>query len=220
MKVNGLLLGQALLFGIIIVFGGIIIAREKIPYLDSKSEKKKINVYFQDNFNNLEVNKGEFKYNRNNNSYSITYYDKNYEKLNFTITSKNNRISDNYKENFVKGKEVIEYSSSLVLTKYNEVFKDTNYKNIEIFFNDLNEYNDAEKIDILENNIYNTLYYGISCDVKVDNLDTIYLNYLINNFIYIAKNNNLIANSYSFTFNNNGIIKIANVLEGGEIIYE
>ena len=212
-KMNSLMLGQALLFGIIIVFFGFIIVREKVPSLKSKTTEEDINAYYEENYGNLDVRPGDFVYNEDDNSYSITYYDKDYEDLNFTITSTNNKITDNYEENFVEGKSVIEESTDLVLEKYNEIFKNTNYQNIKVEFKDLDKYNEAEVIDILEGNVYNTGYYSVSYYVKVDSLDDIYLNNLINSFNTIALNNGLVTNNYSVTFDNNGIIR---VVEGGE----
>ena len=212
-KMNSLMLGQALLFGIIIVFFGFIIVREKVPSLKSKTTEEDINAYYEENYGNLDVRPGDFVYNEDDNSYSITYYDKDYEDLNFTITSTNNKITDNYEDNFVKGKSVIEKSTDLVLEKYNEIFKNTNYQNIKVEFKDLDKYNEAEVIDILEGNVYNMGYYSVSYYVKVDSLDDIYLNNLINSFNTIALNNGLVTNNYSVTFDNNGIIRI---VEGGD----
>ena len=209
---NSLMLGQAMLFGIIIIFFGFIIVREKVPTLKSKTVEEDINTYYEENYKDLDVSRGDLKYNKDDNSYSITYYNKDYEELNFTITSLNNKITDNYKENYVKGKEVLRNASKEVLDKYKEIFKNTNFQNIKIEFKDLDKYNKAEAIDILEGNIYNTGYYSVSYYVKVDSLDDVYLNNLINSFNSIALSNGLNTNNYSVTFDNNGIIKI---VEGG-----
>ena len=210
---NSLMLGQAMLFGIIIIFFGFIIVREKVPTLKSKTVEEDINTYYEENYKDLDVSRGDLKYNKDDNSYSITYYNKDYEELNFTITSLNNKITDNYKENYIKGKEVLEKASKEVLDKYKEIFKNTNFQNIKIEFKDLDKYNKAEAIDILEGNIYNTGYYSVSYYVKVDSLDDVYLNNLINSFNSIALSNGLNTNNYSVTFDNNGIIKI---VEGGD----
>ena len=210
---NSLMLGQAMLFGIIIIFFGIIIVREKVPTLKSKTVEEDINTYYEENYKDLDVSRGDLKYNKDDNSYSITYYNKDYEELNFTITSLNNKITDNYKENYVKGKEVLNNASKEVLDKYKEIFKNTNFQNIKVEFKDLDKYSKAEAIDILEGNIYNTGYYSVSYYVKVDSLDEVYLNNLINSFNTIAADNGLVTNNYSVTFDNNGIIKI---VEGGD----
>ena len=210
---NSLMLGQAMLFGIIIIFFGFIIVREKVPTLKSKTVEEDINTYYEENYEDLDVSKGDLKYNKDDNSYSITYYNKDYEELNFTITSLNNKITDNYKENYVKGKEVLRNASKEVLDKYKEIFKNTNFQNIKIEFKDLDKYSKVEAIDILEGNIYNTGYYSVSYYVKVDSLDDVYLNNLINSFNSIALSNGLNTNNYSVTFDNNGIIKI---VEGGD----
>lgn len=211
-KMNNLMIGQALLFGLIIIFFGIIIVREKVPSLKAKNVEEDINLYYEDNYHHLDVTKGDLKYNKNNNSYSITYYDKDYKELNFTITYSNNKITDNYKENYVKGKDVLKNASKDVLDKYKDIFSNTNYENIKVEFKDLDEYSKAEVVDILEGNIYNTGYYSVSYYVKVDSLDEVYLNNLINSFNTIAADNGLVTNNYSVTFDNNGIIKI---VEGG-----
>ena len=212
-KMNSLMIGQALLFGLIIVFFGIIIVREKVPSLKSKNVEEDINLYYEDNYYDLDVTKGDLEYNKSDNSYSITYYDKAYEELNFTITYLNNKITDNYKDNYVKGKDVLKRASKDVLDKYKDIFSNTNYENIKVEFKDLDEYSKAEVIDILEGNIYNTGYYSVSYYVKVDSLDDVYLNNLINSFNSIALSNGLNTNNYSVTFDNNGIIKI---VEGGD----
>lgn len=211
-KMNSLMIGQALLFGLIIVFFGIIIVREKVPSLKSKNVEEDINLYYEDNYYDLDVTKGDLEYNKSDNSYSITYYDKAYEELNFTITYSNNKITDNYKDNYVKGKDVLKRASKDVLDKYKDIFSNTNYENIKVEFKDLDEYSKAEVIDILEGNIYNTGYYSVSYYVKVDSLDEVYFNNLINSFNTIAADNGLVTNNYSVTFDNNGIIKI---VEGG-----
>ena len=210
---NSLMLGQAMLFGIIIIFFGFIIVREKVPSIKSKTVEEDINTYYEENYKRLDVSRGDLKYNKDDNSYSITYYNKDYEELNFAITSINNKITDNYKENYVKGKEVLRNASKEVLDKYKEIFKNTNFQNIKIEFKDLDKYSKAEAIDILEGNIYNTGYYSVSYYVKVDSLDDVYLNNLINSFNSIALSNGLNTNNYSVTFDNNGIIKI---VEGGD----
>lgn len=207
-KMNSLMIGQALLFGLIIVFFGIIIVREKVPSLKSKNVEEDINLYYEDNYHDLDVTKGDLEYNKSDNSYSITYYDKAYEELNFTITYSNNKITDNYKDNYVKGKDVLKRASKDILDKYKDIFSNTNYENIKVEFKDLDEYGKAEVVDILEGNIYNTGYYSVSYYVKVDNLDEVYLNNLINSFNTIAADNGLVTNNYSVTFDNNGIIKI------------
>lgn len=211
-KMNKLMIGQALLFALIIIFFGFIIVREKVPALKEKSVEADITNYFKENYSNLDVARKDLEYNSDDNSYSITYYDEDYPLLNFTIKSINNKISDDYKENYVKGKSIILEKEKEVLNKYNEIFNNTIYQNIKVEFKNLDQYSDIEKKDILEDNIYNTGYYSISYYVKVDNLDEVYLNNLIDSFNNIALNNGLVANSYSVTFDNNGIIKI---VEGG-----
>ena len=213
-KMNKLMIGQALLFALIIIFFGFIVVREKVPLLKEKNVLEEITNYFKENYSDLDVVKKDLLYNSDDNSYSITYYDEDYPLLNFTIKCINNKITDNYKENYIKGKEVLKKASKKVLDKYEEIFKDTNFQRIKVEFKNLNKYDDIEKKDILDDNIYNTGYYSVSYYVKVDSLDEVYLNNLIDSFNLISLNNGLVANSYSATFDNDGIIKI---VKGGEV---
>ena len=213
-KMNKLMIGQSLLFALIIIFFGFIVVREKVPLLKEKNVLEEITNYFKENYSDLDVVKKDLLYNSDDNSYSITCYDEDYPLLNFTIKSINNKITDNYKENYIKGKEVLKKASKKVLDKYEEIFKDTNFQRIKVEFKNLNKYNDIEKKDILDDNIYNTGYYSVSYYVKVDSLDEVYLNNLIDSFNLISLNNGLVANSYSATFDNDGIIKI---VKGGEV---
>lgn len=208
------MLRQAMLFGLIIIFFGFIIVREKVPTLKSKIVEEDIKTYYEEKYMDLDVTKGDLKYNKDENSYSITYYDKDYKELKFTITSLNNKITDNYEENYVKGKDVINNASKKVLNKYEGIFKNSNFQNIKVEFKDLDEYNKTEVMDILEGNIYNTGYYSVSYYVKVDSLDDVYLNNLISSFNTISSSNGLGTNNYSVTFDSNGIIKI---VEGGKV---
>ena len=211
---NSLMLRQAMLFGLIIIFFGFIIVREKVPTLKSKIVEEDIKTYYEEKYMDLDVTKGDLKYNKDENSYSITYYDKDYKELKFTITSLNNKITDNYEENYVKGKDVINNASKKVLNKYEGIFKNSNFQNIKVEFKDLDEYNKTEVMDILEGNIYNTGYYSVSYYVKVDSLDDVYLNNLISSFNTISSSNGLGTNNYSVTFESKGIIKI---VEGGKV---
>ena len=93
------MLGQAMLFGIIIIFFGFIIVREKVPSIKSKTVEEDINTYYEENYKGLDVSRGDLKYNKDDNSYSITYYNTDYGELKFATTSINNKITDNKKEN-------------------------------------------------------------------------------------------------------------------------
>ena len=121
-------------------------------------------------------------------------------------------ILTRFRVNEASVKNVIKKKEKEVLNKYREVFNNTIYQDMKVEFKDLDEYSSLERKDILEDNIYNTGYYSISYYVKVDSLDEVYLNNLIDSFNSISLNNGLIANNYSVTFDYNGIIKL---VEGG-----
>lgn len=215
---NKLIIAQALLYSIVIIAFGFILIKEKAPTIKLKKASEKIEAYYQKNYSQEDLKKGKIK--KKDNSYQITYYNKKYLNLSFTINIKNNKITDNYQTNYLEGKKVIKNIEQATTKKYQEIFKNSNYQKIKVTFKNLNEYSKEDQINILTNNINSKAYYNISYYLKLNNSDPTYLNNLITSFIKIANNNNLIANSYSITVDNNGIINIINLDQGGNIIYE
>lgn len=216
---NKLIIAQALLFALVIIFIGLIVINEKLPVLKEEQIKNKITNYYNQKYHNNDVTAGKLIYNQEEKSYSITYTNNKYNNLSFTITYHQNQITDNYETNYLKGKEIINKAEEKVKEKYEEALKNTYYKKITVTFDTLNSYEEKTKIDILNDNIYDTSYYDISFYIEVPTLDETYLNNLIQSFMEIEKNNNLKANNYNITLNNNGIIKLIKVTKGG-IIYE
>ena len=216
---NKLIIAQALLFALVIIFIGLIVINEKLPLLKEEQIKNKITNYYNQKYHNNDVTAGKLIYNQEEKSYSITYTNNKYNNLSFTITYHQNQITDNYETNYLKGKEIINKAEEKVKEKYEEALKNTYYKKITVTFDTLNSYEEKTKIDILNDNIYDTSYYDISFYIEVPTLDETYLNNLIQSFMEIEKNNNLKANNYNITLNNNGIIKLIKVTKGG-IIYE
>ena len=216
---NKLIIAQALLFALVIIFVGLIVINEKLPTLKEEQIESKITDYYNENYRSNDITAGKLIYNQEEKSYSITYTNNEYNNLTFTITYHQNEITDNYETNYLKGEQIINEAEEKVKEKYEEALKNTYYKKITVTFNTLDTYEEKAKIDILNDNIYDTSYYDISFYIEVPTLDKTYLDNLIQSFIEIEKNNNLKANNYNITLNNNGIIKMVKATEGG-IIYE
>ena len=64
---NKLMIGQAILFALIIIFFGFIVVREKVPRLKEKSVEEDINSYYEENYSDLEVSRDKLKYNEDDN---------------------------------------------------------------------------------------------------------------------------------------------------------
>lgn len=215
---NKLIIAQALLYSIVIIAFGFILIKEKVPAIKQKKATEKLEAYYQKNYAQENLKKGKIK--KKGTSYQVTYYNKKYPNLFFTIQIKNNKITDNYQTNYLEGKNIINNIEQTTTKKYQEIFKNSNYQKIKVTFKNLNEYPKEEQINILTNNTSSKAYYNVSYYLKINNNDPAYLNNLLTSFIKIANNNNLTANSYSITVDNNGIINIINLDQGGNIIYE
>ena len=55
-KMNKLMIGQAILFALIIIFFGFIVVREKVPRLKEKSVEEDINSYYEENYTYTIIN--------------------------------------------------------------------------------------------------------------------------------------------------------------------
>ena len=214
-----LIIAQALLFAIVIIFFGLVIVEKKFSLKENDEEKaeEEITAYYEEKYQDLDLETGTLNYDDTNESYYIRYTDKENSNHYFTITYKENNVTDDYENSYVKGKTVITKAKEELNAKYQEIFQNTNYEKIEVSFNDLDSYNEEDRKKILTGNYTNC--YNISFYIEVPTLDEIYLTNLITSFINISKENNLVASNYSITFNNNGIIKMVKADEGG-IIYE
>ena len=214
-----LIIAQALLFAIVIIFFGLVIVEKKFSLKenDEEKEEEEITAYYEEKYQDLDLETGTLNYDDTNESYYIRYTDKENSNHYFTITYKENNVTDDYENSYVKGKTVITKAKEELNAKYQEIFQNTNYEKIEVSFNDLDSYNEEDRKKILTGNYTNC--YNISFYIEVPTLDEIYLTNLITSFINISKENNLVASNYSITFNNNGIIKMVKADEGG-IIYE
>lgn len=215
---NKLIIAQALLYSIVIIAFGFILIKEKVPAIKQKKATEKLEAYYQKKYAQENLKKGKIK--KKGNSYQVNYYNKKYPNLFFTIQIKNNKITDNYQTNYLEGKNIINNIEQTTTKKYQEIFQNTNYQKIKVTFKNLNEYPKEDQINILTNNTSSKAYYNVSYYLKINNNDPAYLNNLLTSFIKIANNNNLTANSYSITVDNNGIINIINLDQGGNIIYE
>ena len=215
-----LIIAQALLFAIVIIFFGLVIVEKKFSLKENDEEKaeEEITAYYEEKYQDLDLETGTLNYDDTNESYYIRYTDKENSNHYFTITYKENNITDDYEDSYVKGKTVLTKAEEELEAKYQEIFQNTNYEKIEVIFNDLDSYNEEDREKILTGD-YSSNCYNVSFYIEIPTLDDVYLTNLITSFINISKENNLSASNYSITFNNNGIIKMVKADEGG-MIYE
>ena len=213
---KSLIIGQALLLSLIIVFGGFVVINEKLPTINKKRQVDLIMNYYNEKYKDNNDLATTLKYDTKGKNYYLLCYNKNYKNLNFKIIYTKGEIKDSYKDDYILGKNIISVAREKVLAKYKKAFINTNYQNIDVTFKSLDKYKKEDVKNILEGNYYDNSLYLVSYYVKVDNLDDNYLSNLINSFKKISYDMGIFSNNYSVTFDNNGIIKI--VKEGD--IYE
>ena len=184
---------------IIILFtalSSIVISEKMLPLMSNKVDKKLINYYntnLKDKINSEEVNIEKTVYKDTIFQKKIT--NKTNKNLFFTITYKNKKASDNYKENYYEGKEFIKYITNKIKKEINNK---TN-KKAEVSINKkYNEFNNKIKKRLLEeDNLLSLSIYTIKVDLTSElNVDSIKKQIIKTNDNY--EKNNIIPNNYNF----------------------
>lgn len=187
------------IFAILVItaFSVIIIQEKMTPMLNKKVDEKMFN-YLQENYakdldvNGLGVSKTKYK----NHSYQKTIYNPTNDKLNFTIIYKNKEFSDNYQENYVEGKEFLNYISNKTNQIIHNYYKEKTKVTID---KKLNEYNDKIKEKLLkEDNLIALSIYNLDIELT-SNLSETDITKLLIDTNTTLESSGIIPRTYSFT---------------------
>ena len=196
------------IFAILIItaFAMVVVQEKMKPMLAEKIDKKIIN-YADSNYeedmkvSGLNISVTKYK----NNSYQKTICNAINDKLCFTIIYKNKEFTDNHQENYVEGKEFLEYTSNKINKKINKKYKEKTTVTID---KKLNEYNDKIKDKLLaEENLLSLSIYNLDIELTSDLNEKNITKLLIDTNKKLEKLD-IIPKTYSFTIiDNNDITK-------------
>lgn len=145
---------------------GIIITTEKLaPYFTPKIDKK-LNTYLKETYPEKlaewSIKKTKYK----NTIYQMKVTSKENENLYFTVKYQNKKISDTYQKDYVEGKTLLNTLSNELENKLEKKYKQSYYIKPLTTFND---YNDATKEIILQNNtIENVKIYSLETEISTE----------------------------------------------------
>ena len=161
---------MTIFFFIIVLCFGLLIIKEKSGAYKSEKINKKLNNYIEEKYKDI---KDEFKISKTTYK-NKTYYKKITNKYNkdlaFTISYKNNKITSNYKTEYLEGKSLFTTLEKNMNNKLNDINNNDYYKSLKINYNlKLNNCTDSIKNKLIKGNYDLPLYTII--DSKTINFD-------------------------------------------------
>ena len=177
MNQKKLLFGRAIFTLIIIVAFGLIIMNEKGNLLFSKKAENKINDYLKDNYNSLNnIKKSDVLY--ENNMFKMKILSKENEHHYFYIIYQNKTIKDTYKEDYIEGKNLLNYLKE-------KLEKEINDNCIITPTATLDNYSESVQERLIkEEDLLSLKFYTITKEIKVEEFNE----EIITNKINISQN--------------------------------
>lgn len=206
-----LILAQGLLLLFIFLsFYTIVFIKQGNPFLAQKA-KQKIQAYYQEKFekdNTLIAQ--ELTYDHRHKTYQIAYYDPTYTDRSFTISYRQQKISDTYQQDYVEGKKLLQKRSLTIQKKWQHTLLESNYQNIHITFAKLNEYSLKQQQQLLKNQqLEKSGLYQVSLTLPTKEVNEVIAKERLTDLDVLAHANHLIANKYTlFLKNDHQTLKI------------
>ena len=190
MNQNKLLLSRAIFTLIIIVAFGLIIMNEKGNLLFSKKAENRINDYLKDNYSSLNnISKSDVTYDNKEFKMKITSKENNNHY--FYITYKNKEIKDTYKEDYVEGKNILNYLTKKIEKEINENCTITPTTTLDNYSETV-----QERI-IKEEDLLSLKFYVLTKEIKVEEFEEELITNKINEFISKLTSKNITPKYYT-----------------------
>lgn len=188
---NKLVLQMGMFFIIVIgVFSYIILNEKKYEILTPKVEEK-LNNYIDKEFakEKIDLDIGKIKYILDDRSYRIKLNNSKNKNLYFYVIYKNKKITDTYKEDYLEGKTLYDYTKK----QYEKKFKNSSL----IFNKNLDKYPNTIYEQVINEDIKNIPIYSVKTELTVNNHELMTITKKINSFY--SKNKKLGYNPKEYT---------------------
>ena len=120
--------GMALLFIFFMVTFGSIVINEQMKIKRLPKAAKKITTYIKENYKDEDITIGKTKYFIKCDCYKSKVTNKTNKDLYFTVTYKNKHTTDDFKENYKKGKSLLNKIEKDLTKEYQELNKCNKWK--------------------------------------------------------------------------------------------
>ena len=197
-KQTKLVLERSIFFTFVFVCFGLIIINEKQDLFITKRVEKKLNDYIEKKYNKLNLDKSPIKY--KNTTFTIKLSSKDNINYFFYVKYSNKKITDTYKDDYVKGKSFLKY----IEKKLNkEIIKNTSNQCKISINTSFDKMRDIIKERLLnEEDLIHLKIYDIEKDLMIENWNSTEITDNINNLIYKYNENNITPKSFQIRITN------------------
>ena len=197
-KQTKLVLERSIFFTFVFVCFGLIIINEKQDLFITKRVEKKLNDYIEKKYNKLNLDKSPIKY--KNTTFTIKLSSKDNINYFFYVKYSNKKITDTYKDDYVKGKSFLKY----IEKKLNkEIIKNTSTQCKISINTSFDKMRDIIKERLLnEEDLIHLKIYDIEKDLMIENWNSTEITDNINNLIYKYNENNITPKSFQIRITN------------------
>ena len=198
--------GMALLFIFFMVTFGSIVINEQMKIKRLPKAAKKITTYIKENYKDEDITIGKTKYFIKCDCYKSKVTNKTNKDLYFTVTYKNKHTTDDFKENYKKGKSLLNKIEKDLTKEYQEL-NATNGKvneTLKIKIDEtLDDFNPSVKKQIIESKDYKKLnIYKAEGELIINNWTFSDINNSIIGFHNATINEKFNPTSYNFYITN------------------
>ncbi len=197
-KQTKLVLERSIFFTFVFVCFGLIIINEKQDLFITKRVEKKLNDYIEKKYNKLNLEKSPIKY--KNTTFTIKLSSKDNINYFFYVKYSSKKITDTYKEDYVKGKSFLKY----IEKKLNkEITKNTSTQCKISINTSFDKMRDIIKERLLnEEDLIHLKIYTIEKDLMIENWNSTEISNTINNLIYKFNEKNITPKSFQIRLTN------------------
>lgn len=163
---------MTIFFFIVILCFGLLVIKEKSGSYKTNKINKKIDNYIEENYKDIKDELKISKINYKNKTYYKKITNKNNKDLSYTIKYKNNKITSNYKTEYLEGKSLFSILEKNMNNKLKKINNNDYYNSLKINYNlKLNKCTDNIKNKLIKGNYDLPLYTII--DSKTIDFDEI-----------------------------------------------
>lgn len=199
-KERRLVFARGIFVFIIFVIFGVIIVTEKATTFMTPKVIKKVNTYIEENYKEEKETWKTSKPKYKNGIYQVKVSSKENKNHFFWITYNHRKITDTYKEDYQKGKNILAYTENKIKQEIQNQMKKPTVLKIDTSFD---QFSEKVKNKILqEEDLLSLSIYTIEREIMIEKWDKETINLKIMEYISSFQEKNIYPKNYSITITN------------------
>lgn len=209
-KQKQLTISMAIFAFFVFVSFGVIVTMEKSSTLLIPKIEEKLTTYLYEEYpqlkNEVKIESTKYK----NTIFTMKVVSNQNKNLFFTINYTNKKITDNYKEEYVKGKTFLKYVNNNISKEVTKVLNNNSKTTIT---STLDQFTNSTTNKILkEENLSNIRIYNLESKINIDNWEPTNIANKIKEYILTTEQKNITPKTYTIILkDNNKKLKISNI---------